>query len=33
VADTGTFPGMTIRNVWLSSRARPASLGNALRAK
>jgi len=33
VADTGTFPGMTIRNVWLSSKARPASLGSALRAK
>jgi hypothetical protein len=32
-ADTGTFPGMTIRNVWLSSKARPASLGSALRAK
>jgi len=31
VADTGTFPGMTVRNVWLSSKARPASLGSALR--
>ena len=32
VADTGTFPGMTVRNVWLGSRPRPASLGSALRA-
>jgi len=31
VADTGTFPGMTVRNVWLSSKTRPASLGSALR--
>jgi hypothetical protein len=28
---TGTFPGMTVRNVWISSKARPASLGSALR--
>ena len=27
---TGTFPGMTVRNVWISSKARPASLGSAL---
>jgi hypothetical protein len=31
VADTGTFPGMVVRNVWLSSKPRPASLGSALR--
>jgi hypothetical protein len=29
---TGTFPGMTVRNVWVGSRSRPASLGSALRA-
>lgn len=28
--DTGSFPGMVIRNVWLSSKARPASLGSAV---
>jgi hypothetical protein len=28
---TGSFPGMTVRNVWISSRPRPASLGSALR--
>ncbi len=32
VADTGTFPGMTIRNVWLGDKPRPASLGSAIRA-
>jgi hypothetical protein len=26
----GSFPGMTIRNVWLSSKPRPSSLGSAL---
>lgn len=30
VVNTGTFPGMTIRNVWLSAKPRPASLGSAL---
>ena len=29
---TGTFPGMTVRNVWLGNKPRPASLGSALRA-
>jgi hypothetical protein len=29
---TGTFPGMIVRNVWVGSRSRPASLGTALRA-
>jgi hypothetical protein len=29
---TGTFPGMIVRNVWVGSRSRPASLGSALRA-
>ena len=29
---TGTFPGMTVRNVWLGNRSRPSSLGTALRA-
>ena len=33
VADTGTFPGMTIRNVWLGNKPRPATLGSALRAR
>jgi hypothetical protein len=33
VADTGTFPGMIVRNVWLSSKPRPASLGSALRVR
>ena len=28
---TGSFPGMTVRNVWLGNRSRPASLGSALR--
>jgi hypothetical protein len=27
--DTGSFAGATIRNVWLSTRSRPASLGSA----
>ena len=27
--DDGSFPGMIVRNVWLSSRPRPASLGTA----
>jgi hypothetical protein len=31
LVDTGTFPGMTVRNVWLSNKARPVSLGSALR--
>lgn len=30
---TGSFPGMTVRNVWISARPRPASLGSALRAQ
>jgi len=30
---TGSFPGMTVRNVWISSSPRPASLGSALRDK
>jgi hypothetical protein len=29
--EDGTFPGVTIRNVWLSDRQRPASLGSAIR--
>ena len=33
VVDTGTFPGMTIRNVWLGNKPRPATLGSALRAQ
>ena len=28
---TGTFPGMTVRNVWLGNKPRPTSLGSALR--
>jgi hypothetical protein len=32
LAGDGTFPGITVRNVWLSSKSRPASLGSALRA-
>jgi hypothetical protein len=32
-ANTGTFPGMTIRNVWLGNKPRPATLGSALRAQ
>jgi hypothetical protein len=28
-ADTGTFPGMIVRNVWLSSNPRPTTLGRA----
>jgi hypothetical protein len=28
---TGSFPGMTVRNVWISTKPRPASLGSALR--
>ena len=27
--EDGTFPGVTIRNVWLSDKTRPASLGSA----
>jgi hypothetical protein len=27
---TGTFPGMTVRNVWLGNKPRPTSLGSAL---
>ena len=30
-AEAATIPGTVYRNVWLSSRARPASLGSALR--
>jgi hypothetical protein len=30
--ETGSWPGVTYRNVWLSDRPRPASLGSALRA-
>lgn len=29
--DTGSWPGVIYRNVWLSDRPRPASLGSALR--
>ena len=29
--EDGTFPNVTIRNVWLSDKARPASLGSAIR--
>jgi hypothetical protein len=29
---TGTFPGMTVRNVWLGNKPRPTSLGSALRS-
>jgi hypothetical protein len=29
-AGTGTFPGMTVRNVWLGNKPRPTSLGSAL---
>ncbi len=32
VSGTGTFPGITVRNVWLGSAARPASLGSAVSA-
>ncbi len=28
--EDGTFPGVTIRNVWLSDKARPASLGSGV---
>lgn len=28
--EDGTFPGVTIRNVWLSDKPRPATLGNAI---
>jgi hypothetical protein len=31
VAGNGTFPGITIRNVWLSNKPRPTGLGSALR--
>jgi hypothetical protein len=31
-AGTGSFPGMIVRNVWVGSRPRPASLGSALRS-
>ena len=30
VAGDGTYPGMTVRNVWLGNTPRPASLGSAL---
>lgn len=30
--EDGTFPNITIRNVWLSDKPRPASLGSALRS-
>jgi len=29
---TGSVPGMIVRNVWVGSQSRPASLGSALRA-
>jgi hypothetical protein len=29
--EDGTFPGVTIRNVWLSDKPPPASLGSAIR--
>lgn len=29
-SDSGTFPGITIRNVWLSDKPRPSTLGNAV---
>jgi hypothetical protein len=29
-AGDGSFPGMIVRNVWLSSKPRPASLGSAM---
>jgi hypothetical protein len=29
--ETGSWPGVVYRNVWLGDRARPASLGSALR--
>jgi hypothetical protein len=29
--ETGSWPGVTYRNVWLGTRPRPASLGSALR--
>jgi hypothetical protein len=29
--DTGSWPGVTYRNVWLSDKPRPTSLGSALR--
>jgi hypothetical protein len=28
-SDAGSWPGVTYRNVWISTRARPASIGNA----
>jgi hypothetical protein len=28
--DTGSYPGMVVRNVWLSGRPRPSSLGSAV---
>jgi hypothetical protein len=28
--DAGTFPGATYRNLWISNKPRPATLGNAL---
>jgi hypothetical protein len=31
--EPGTFPGATYRNVWISTRPRPESLGSALTAK
>ena len=31
--EDGTVPGITIRNVWLSGKPRPASLGSALRVQ
>jgi hypothetical protein len=29
-SDSGTFPGVTVRNVWLSDKPRPAALGSAI---
>ena len=28
-ADTGTFPGMIVRNVWISTSPRPTTLGSS----
>ena len=31
--EDGTVPNITIRNVWLSDKARPASIGSAFRVQ
>jgi hypothetical protein len=31
--EDGTVPGIVIRNVWLSNKSRPASIGNAIRVQ